>query len=254
MSNWPAIQEYFKKLPEKASSLPIVKNYIDDIDWNRVSESANQSITSIAEFLLGLIKQTFINVGFMIVHFFIILFLLYFIFIDGKKLVERIQFLVPLKDTEEQELIEKFERVADAIVFNSFMIGFIEGAYGGILFAILGIPSPFFWGMMMTFLSIIPIVGANIYQIWAGNIATGIIILVLGAGVIVINQNLIRPRLDGHKSGMHPAIMFVASMGGLITLGIVGFLVGPMIAGLFVVMWNLFGTRYKQNLESFNKG
>lgn len=155
MSNWPAIQEYFKHLPEKASSMPIIKNYVNDIDWDKVAESVNQSITVVATFLLELIQQTFINIGFMLFHFFIILFLLYFIFLDGKKLVERIQFLIPLKDSEEKELIEKFEKVADAIVFNSFMIGFIEGAYGGILLAILGIPSPFFWGMMMTFLSII---------------------------------------------------------------------------------------------------
>jgi predicted PurR-regulated permease PerM len=261
MRNWPSIEKYFNELPEKASSMPIIKNYINDIDWNRVIETANQSITTIAQFLLGIIQETFINVGIMIVHFFIILFLLYFILIDGKSLVERIQYLIPLKDTEEKELMEKFERVTDAIVFNSFMIGFIEGAYGGLLFLILGIPSPFFWGMMMTFLSIIPVVGANsilvpmgIYQILTGHIAIGIIIIVLGAGAIVVNQNLIRPRLDGNKSGMHPAIMFVASMGGLITMGIVGFLVGPMIAGLFVVMWNLFGSRYKQNLEKFNKG
>lgn len=260
MSNWPAIQEYFTKLPEKVSSIPVIKNFVDDIDWNKVAESANQSISTVAQFALELIQKTFINIGLMVVHFFIILFLLYFIFLDGKKMVERIQFLIPLKDSEEKELMSKFEKITDAIVFNSFMLGFIEGAYGGILFAILGVPSPFFWGMMMTFLSIIPIVGANtilipmgIYQIWAGNIVTGIIILVLGAGAIIVNQNIIRPRLDGSKSDMHPAIMFVASMGGLITLGVVGFLVGPMLAGLFVVIWNLFGIRYKLNLEKFNK-
>jgi predicted PurR-regulated permease PerM len=260
MSNWPAIQNYFQHLPEKASSLPIIKNYVNDIDWNKVAESVNQSISVIATFLLELIQQTFINIGFMLFHFFVILFLLYFIFIDGKKLVERIQFLVPIKDSEEKELIEKFEKVTDAIVFNSFMIGFIEGAYGGILFAILGIPSPFFWGMMMTFLSIIPVVGANsvlvpmgIYQILVGNVATGIIVLALGAGAIIINQNIIRPRIDGSKSGIHPAIMFIASMGGLITMGVVGFLIGPMLAGLFSVIWNLFGKRYQLKLENFNK-
>lgn len=93
----------------------------------------------------------------------------------------------------------------------------------------------------------------GIYQIFAGNIATGIIILAVGAGAIIINQNIIRPRIDGSKSGIHPAIMFIASMGGLITMGIVGFLVGPMLAGLFAVIWNLFGKRYQVKLEAFNK-
>jgi predicted PurR-regulated permease PerM len=260
-NNWPEIRSYIEKLPEKAKEMPVIKEHVDQIDWKKVADSTEKFLSVIAGFLLNLIQTTFVNVGLMIVHFFIILFLLFFVLIDGKKLVERIQYLVPLKDSEESELIEKLKKVTDAVVFNSFMIGFIEGAYGGILFLILGIPSPFFWGMIMTFLSIIPLVGANsvmvpmaIYQIFIGNIITGIVILILGAGAIIINQNLVRPRLDGRKSDMHPAIIFLASMGGLISMGIVGFIAGPMIAGLFIVMWNFFGTRYKRNLERFNKG
>jgi predicted PurR-regulated permease PerM len=187
--------------------------------------------------------------------------LLYFLFIDGKKMIERIQFLIPLKDSEEQELIQKLEKVADAIVFNTFMLAFLEGTYGGILFAILGISSPIFWGLIMTFLAIIPFIGTNtilvpmaIYQFASGNIWIGIIILVVGTGPVAINQHLIRPRLDGYKSGMHPGIMFISSMGGLAVMGVPGFLAGPMIAGLFVVMWNLFGIRYKNKLEQYNNG
>jgi len=260
-NNWPEIRDFVEKLPDRAKEMPVIKDHIDQIDWKKVADSTEKFLSVVAQFLLELIQTTFVNVGLMIVHFFIILFLLYFVLIDGKKLVERIQYLVPLKDSEENELIDKLKKVTDAVVFNSFMIGFIEGAYGGILFAILGIPSPFFWGMIMTFLSIIPLVGANsvlvpmaIYQLFIGNIASGILILILGAGAIIINQNIVRPRLDGRKSDMHPAIIFLASMGGLISMGIVGFIAGPMIAGLFIVMWNFFGTRYKNKLEKFNQG
>ncbi len=259
--NWPTFQKYIEDLPEKASSIPILENVVDDIDWDKVANQAGEKLSMFVEFLIGLIQQTFINAGVIIIHFFIVLFLLYYLFIDGKKLVERIQYLVPLKDTEEREMFTKLERVTDAIVLNTFMLGFIEGAYGGALFAILGIPSPFFWGMLMTFLSIIPLVGANtilapmgIIQILIGNVATGIIILAVGCGAILVNQNIIRPRLDGHKSGMHPAIMFLASMGGLILMGLIGFIVGPMITGLFLVTWNQFGERYKRKLEKYNRG
>jgi len=260
-NNWPEIRNYIEKLPEKANNMPFIKDVVKDIDWKKLAESTDKFLNIIARFLLGLIQTAFINTGFVIAHFFVILFLLYFVLIDGKKLVERLQYLVPLKDTEEEELFNKLEQVTDAIVFNSFMIGFIEGAYGGILFLILGIPSPFFWGMIMTFLSILPLIGANsvmipmgIYQIIIGNVATGIVVLIVGAGAIIVNQNIVRPRLDGHKSNIHPAIIFLASMGGLISMGIVGFIAGPMIAGLFIVMWNFFGTRYRTDLEKYNKG
>ena len=259
-TNWADIKIYIDQIQHKLSENQVVKNAIDNLDWDKITENANKVLTIIAQFILDLMQKTFINVGLMIVHFFIVLFLMYYILIDGKILVERLQYLIPLKDKDERELFDKLERVIDAVVFNSLMIGFIEGAYGGILFAILGVSSPFFWGMMMTFLSIIPIVGANsilvpmaLYQILIGNVATGIIILVIGAGAIVVNQNIVRPRLDGNKSGMHPAIMFIASMGGLIVFGVIGFIAGPIITGIFLVMWNLFGEKYKKSLENFNK-
>lgn len=260
-NSWPEVKKYIEELPQKASSVPVLRDVVDEVDWDKLVENAGEKLNLVIEYFLGIIQQTFINAGVLIVHFFIVLFLLYYIFIDGNKLIERIQYLVPLKDTEEKKMFEKLEKVTDAIVLNTFMLGFIEGAYGGILFSILGISSPVFWGMLMAFLSIIPLVGANtvlvpmaVFQMLIGNVSTGVLILVIGTGAIIINQNIIRPRLDGHRSGMHPAIMFLASMGGLLLMGLVGFLAGPMITGLFLVTWNLFGERYKRKLEEYNRG
>ncbi len=259
--NWPLIQNYIKDLPDKVSSIPYLKDAIDDLDWNEIAKGMNKLMTTIAGFVFTLIQKTFINVGVLMIHFFIVMFLLYYFLADGKKLVAKIQYLLPLKDSDEEELFHKLEQVADALVVNTFMIGLIEGSFGGILFALLGIPSPFFWGTVMVFLSIIPLVGANsilipmaLVQFAIGNFWTGMIILVVGVGAILINQNIIRPRLDGHKSGMHPAIMFLASMGGLVWLGVIGFLAGPMITALFLVMWHQFGEKYQNSLKQFNKG
>ncbi len=259
--NWPKIQNYIKDLPQKAASIPYLRNAIDDLDWNEIAKGMNQLMTTIAGFIFTLIQQTFINVGVIFIHFFIVMFLLYYLLADGKALVVKIQYLLPLKDSDEQELFHKLEQVTDALVINTFMIGIAEGTFGGILFAILGIPSPFFWGTLMVFLSIIPLVGANsilvpvaIVQLAIGNFWPGMIILVIGVGAILINQNIIRPRLDGNKSGMHPAIMFLASMGGLVWLGIIGFLAGPMLTALFIVLWHQFGVKYQNKLEEYNKG
>lgn len=259
--NWPKIQEYIKEIPDKASNIPYLDRIINDLDWNEIAKGLNKLMTTVAGFVFTLIQQTFINVGVIIIHFFIVMFLLYYLLADGKKLVTTIQYLLPLKDSDEREMFNKMEQVTDALIINTFMIGMIEGTYGGVLFAMLGIPSPFFWGTVMVFLSIIPLVGANsilvpmaIVQFAIGNFWTGMTIMIVGVGAILINQNIIRPRLDGHKSGMHPAIMFLASMGGLVWLGIVGFLVGPMLTALFMVLWHQFGVRYANKLEEFNKG
>lgn len=259
--NWPQIQNYIREIPDKAKEIPAFERALEHINWDEVAKGAQKLATTVAGFIFTLIQNTFINIGVLFVHFFIVMFLLYYLLADGKTLVKKIQYLLPLNDEDERKLFFRMEDVTDALIINTFMIGIIEGTYGGILFAFLGIPSPFFWGTMMVFLSIIPLVGANtilvpmgIIQIAIGNIGAGIIILVIGTGAILVNQNIIRPRLDGHRSGMHPAIMFLASMGGLVWLGIVGFLVGPMITALFLIIWEQFGVRYHDELEVFNKG
>ncbi len=259
--SWPEIQAYIKNIPEKVREVPAFERVLDHINWEEVARGAQKLATTVAGFIFTLIQNTFINIGVLFVHFFIVMFLLYYLLADGHILVKKVQHLIPLNDNDEKELFYRAEDVTDALIINTFMIGIIEGTYGGILFALLGIPSPFFWGTLMAFLSIIPLVGANtilvpmgIIQIAIGNIGTGIIILVAGTGAILINQNIIRPRLDGNRSGMHPAIMFLASMGGLVWLGIIGFLVGPIITALFLIIWDMFGKRYEKELEMFNKG
>lgn len=258
--NWNNIKYYVQHIPERLSENPGLKSAVDNLDWAKIAESTNKTLSFIAEFILSLIQKTFINVGFMIAHFFFVLFLLYYVLIDGNLLLKRLQFLVPLKDSDELKIFAKFEQVINAIVFNTLMIGIIEGTYGAILFTILGVPSPFFWGMIMTFLSIIPVVGANsvlfpmaVYQLLIGNTITGLLILIFGVGAVLINQNIVKPRLDGNKSGMHPAIMFLAGMGGLIYFGVIGFIVGPIITSVFILMLDLYGEKFKNQLIKHNE-
>ncbi len=260
--NWPEIEQEITSNfdAEKLKKNKVYGEYIDKIDWEMVAKKTNELATKAAQFFISIVQNTFVSFTYLLIHFFIVLFILYFLFIDGDELLNRVQYLIPLNDEDERELFNKLEKVTDAIVLNTFMIGAIEGTYGALLFLVLGVPSPFFWGVLMVILSIIPLVGANsilvpmaIIQLIIGNYTTGILILIFGVGAILINQNLVRPRLDGNKSGMHPAIIFLASMGGLVTMGIIGFLAGPMLTALFLVIWHQFGIRYKERLELFNK-
>jgi predicted PurR-regulated permease PerM len=188
-----------------------------------------------------------------IVHFCIVMFLLFYMLADGKQILERIQKIIPLKDEEENQFFDRLQKVIDALVMNTFLIGIIEGTYGAVLFAIVGIPSPFFWGLLMSLFSIIPFLGANtilvpaaIIEFLLGNFWKGLIILIFGVGAVFIDQHIIKNRLDGSRSGMHPAIVFLACFGGIISLGLVGFLAGPVIAALFLVAWQQFANRYQQ--------
>ncbi len=260
---WPTIKENLteEKIKDQFSGIPYISDYVNDIRWEDIEGKADEIVGTLTEFAVSLLQSTFTGVAYFIIHLFIILFLLYFMFADGDVLIKRLQYLIPLKDEDEKELMFNIEKVTDGIVINSFMLGIIEGTYGGILFALLGVPSPVFWGIIMAGLSIIPLVGTNsilvpaaIVYFLIGDYATGAIILGAGTGVVLINQNLIRPRLDADRSGMHTAMALIASLGGLIWLGIIGFLAGPLLTGLFIVIWNQYGEKYKDKLEILNKG
>ena len=260
---WPSIKEELTedKIKDQFSGIPYLGNYINDLKFEDFSEKIDEFVGKATEFAVTLLQNTFTGLTFFLIHVFFVLFLLYFMFADGDKLLERLQYLIPLKDSDEKELMSNIEKVTDGIVFNSFLLGMIEGIYGGILFALVGVPSPVFWGMIMAGLSIIPLVGTNSIMVPAviiyflmGDYTTGTILLTAGTGVILINQNLIRPRLDADRSGMHTAMALIASLGGLLWLGVIGFLAGPLLTGLFIVIWDQYGKKYKEKLDIMNKG
>jgi len=260
---WPEIKKEIteEKIKDKFANIPYVNKYVNNIELEDIEKKIDKFVSTATEWAIIVIEKTFSGVTYTIIHIFIILFLLYFMFADGDILLSRLQYLIPLKDEDENELMYNIEKVTDGIVINSFMLGAIEGTYGGILFALLGIPSPVFWGIIMAALSIIPLLGTNsilipavIIHFMIGDTTTALILLFAGSGVVLINQNLIRPRLDANKSGMHTAIALIASLGGLIWMGVIGFLAGPLITALFIVIWNQFGKKYQKRLEIMNKG
>ena len=260
-NQWPEIQAQFSNptLQENLSKMPLIGEYIPNFDFAQFNDNISEALQSAFTIILSLFQKTFVNLTYLLIHFFIIMFLMYYLIIDGAELKKRIFYLSPLKDEDEDELFGEIKNVIDAIVFNTFIVGIIEGSYGALLFYFTGIPSPFFWGILMIALSMIPLVGANtiilpatIIMFLSGNVTEGIILLIFGVGGVLFNQNIIKPKLDSKKSGLHPAIVFLSSMGGIMWLGIIGFLIGPLIAALFITVLNQYGKKFKAQLSGWN--
>jgi predicted PurR-regulated permease PerM len=182
--------------------------------------------------------------------------MLFFMFLDSKKLLSKVRRVLPMERTDERKAVDELVKITDTIIIYTLLIGIAEGAFGGILFMIMGISSPFFWALIMVVLSMLPIVGANsvivpaaVILIMNGSPTKGLILLVIGAGAITINQNIIKPKLTGDRSGLHPVVMFISTIGGIAWLGVIGFLVGPLIAALTIVSWELFASKFKIKLN-----
>jgi len=177
----------------------------------------------------------------------IMLYVLYFLFRDGRIIARNIRASMPLSEEYNRRLIEKFTAVVRATVKGNIVIAAIQGTIGGVAFWLLGIDAALLWGALMIFLSLLPAVGAAIvwvpvagYLFMTGAFWKGVILVAVGAGVIGLVDNLLRPSLVGKDTRLPDYVILVSTVGGLSLFGINGFVIGPLIAALFIAGWTIF--------------
>ncbi|MEM7399323.1 MAG: AI-2E family transporter [Pseudomonadota bacterium] len=176
----------------------------------------------------------------------IMLYLLYFLLRDGGKLAQKIIQAVPLADDYKGALFQKIAVVVRAMVKGTILVAIVQGFLGGLIFWALGIHAPVLWGVVMAFLSLLPAVGASIvwfpvavYLIATGDIGKGLVLMAFGAGVIGLVDNLLRPYLVGKDTALPDYIVLLSTLGGIAVLGLNGLVVGPLIAALFIAVWDI---------------
>ncbi len=177
----------------------------------------------------------------------IMLYVLYFFFRDGRQIGRNIIASMPMADRYNRALIERFTAVVRATVKGNIVIAVVQGTIGGVTFYFLGISGALLWGTLMIFLSLLPAIGSALvwapvagYLFLTGATAKGIILVVVGAGVIGLVDNFLRPRLVGADTRMPDWVILVSTLGGISIFGINGFVIGPLIAALFLAAWTLF--------------
>ena len=182
-----------------------------------------------------------------IVSFFIMLYLLFFFLRDGAELARKVRLAVPLQEQQKRRLQLKFNRVVRATVKGNLLVAITQGALGGLVFWFLDIPSVLLWAVLMAFLSLLPAVGAGI--VWApvamfflltGAIWQGVVLGLFGIFVIGLVDNVLRPILVGKDTRMPDYMILISTLGGLAIFGLNGFVIGPLIAALFMSSWDIF--------------
>ena len=189
--------------------------------------------------------------------FFLMLYVLFFFLRDGTQLVAMLIRVLPLGDVRERELLEKFADVSLATIKGTLVVGVVQGAIGAILFWAVGIPAPVFWGSAMMVFSVLPAVGpgliwlpAAVILLGMGQIVKGIVLVAVGVLVIGLVDNVLRPVLVGRDTQMPDYLVLLATLGGLAVFGVSGFVIGPVIAAFFLVVWEMFALEYADNRRS----
>ncbi|KRB04629.1 MULTISPECIES: AI-2E family transporter [Pseudomonas] len=182
-----------------------------------------------------------------IVSIFIMLYLLFFFLRDGAELARKVRQAVPLQEQQKRRLQLKFNRVVRATVKGNLLVAITQGALGGLIFWFLGIPSVLLWAVLMAFLSLLPAVGAGIvwvpvavFFLFTGAIWKGVVLVLFGVFVIGLVDNLLRPLLVGKDTRMPDYMILISTLGGLAIFGLNGFVIGPLIAALFMSSWAIF--------------
>ncbi len=177
----------------------------------------------------------------------VMIYLTYFMLRDGHRILDLLMKALPLGDERERLLCGKFVEVTRATVKGNIVIAALQGALGGLIFWFLDIPAPVLWGVIMALVSLIPAIGAAliwapvaIYLFAVGNYVDGIILTMVGTVVIGLIDNILRPILVGRDTKLPDYVVLLSTLGGLALFGINGFVMGPLVAALFVASWGIF--------------
>lgn len=220
--------------------------YVDlsQLDLKIIIENSLKSISKIA---LSQTTNLLANAGRVMFQFGLMVFFMFFLFRDGEKLLNQIKSVIPMSVVRADATVSHLKNVIETTMYGGIVVALIQGLLGGFLFLIFGLPSPVFWGAVMAFLSFIPLLGAFLVYIPAGIllILSGAYIkgvLIIAIGVVVVSQidNVLRPFLVSGKTGMHTMLLFVSIMGGINLFGLLGIVLGPFIAAVFVSMFDIF--------------
>lgn len=243
--------------PDKVSDylrhLPFYEQLIPHRD--AIVQKAGELVTMISKFLVsGLSSATLGTANFLFMSF-IFLYTMYFLQMDGGKFIKKILYYLPLNSDDEILMLEKFTSVTRATLKGTLLIGILQGSLAGIAFAVAGIDNAVFWGTVMAVMSIIPSIGSAL--VWApaaiilisqGSIFNGVGLLLFCGLIVGSLDNILRPVLVGRDTKMHELMIFFGTLGGIMMFGITGIFIGPLIASLFLTIWELYGIAFSQFL------
>ena len=182
----------------------------------------------------------------LVVGFCIAMYLLFFLLRDGAAVAREIRAAIPLEPDVKARLLERFTTVIRATVKGNVLVAAAQGALGGLAFWTLGVHAPMLWAVVMAFLSLLPAVGAALiwgpvalYLLATGHLGQGLGLIAFGVLVIGLIDNVLRPILVGKDTRMPDYVVLISTVGGLALIGINGFVIGPLVAAMFMSAWQI---------------
>ncbi len=238
------LQQFLDALPAWATNL---LHRLGLVSLVAMQERVFDGLTKGSQFFAGQALSMGLNTLDFIANLFVMLYLLFFLLRDEATLFARIKGAIPLRTEQQQALLLKFTVVIRATVKGDLLVALLQGALGGLIFWILDIGAPLLWAVVMAFLSLLPVVGAGlvwlpvaIYLLATGAVWQGLGLIAYGTLFIGLIDNFLRPILIGKDTKMPDYFVLISTLGGLAAFGLNGFVIGPVIAAMFIAAWDIF--------------
>ena len=245
IENDPVWAERFEKLG-KMTGLTITPETVEEL--------ASSIGKKIGLFLYSQIRSVASNLLSFLIHFFLMMMTIFYLFRDGPRLKDYLVQLMPVPKEQLEKVVSKFQEMGSAVIVGNGMSGIIQGIFGGFGFFFFGLGSPFLWGTVITFMAFLPIVGATavfvpaaVFIMLTGNTGLGLGFLIYNLCYSSIVEYFVKPKLIGKGMQMNSLLVFIGILGGLKLFGILGIIYGPLIMTIFLTLAEIYRLEYKKS-------
>ncbi|MCP4469971.1 MAG: AI-2E family transporter [Gammaproteobacteria bacterium] len=245
--------EHPDKLTEFMQGLPFFE-YLEPYR-GLILGKAGELVGTLSNWIVAALSQATLGTANFLFMAFVFLYTMFFFQMDGGKLVSKVLYYLPMNSDDESLMLNKFTSVTRATLKGSLVIGVLQGGLAGVALAVAGIDNAVFWGAVMALLSVIPSIGsalvwfpAAVMLIMQDSVAAGLGLMAFCGVVVGSLDNVLRPMLVGKDTRMHELMIFFGTLGGIMMFGIAGIFIGPLIASLFITIWELYGIAFDDYL------
>jgi len=259
ISEWIAAGKFnqLMEMPWVVKITALIDQYLPDLDVKnfKIDQSLIKLSGTISRWLLNQGGNLVGNITAIVAKFGLMIFVFFFLVRDARTLVKSVLHLSPLSATQEDQIIEKVRSVARSALLGTFVTAIAQGAAGGMAFWISGLPG-LFWGIMMAFASLVPIVGtlliwgpAAVYLLLAGKWGYALFMVLWCAIVVGTIDQVVRPLFMKGSADMSTMLIFFSILGGINYFGLLGLLYGPLIFGLTMVILYIYRLEFQSFLD-----
>jgi predicted PurR-regulated permease PerM len=218
-----------------------------------VQEFATSVGKNVGLFLYKQLSSAASNALSFLIHFFLMMLMIFYFFRDGHRLKEYISQLLPVPPDQVQKMVDKFHEMGRAVIVGNGLSGIVQGVLGGLGFFFFGLHAPFLWGTVIAFMAFLPIIGASVVFV-----PTTIILVATGSmgkavGFLLYNllyssavEYVVKPRVIGKGMQMNALLVFIGIIGGMKLFGILGLIYGPLIIMIFTTLAEIYRLEYKE--------